>query len=137
MAISQGSPDIVIAIVDDGIDTEHPIFSGKLCNAYNVFTQNRDLSCGLGHGTHVAGLAAGNLQFLSDGVGGIAPNCKIMPIQVFDNGMCTFSSLASGIMYAIHNGANVVNVSIGPSFNGLDQLPLEEQQEIAKSYFKK
>ena len=135
-AISQGSPDIVIAIVDDGIDTEHPIFSGKLCNAYNVFTQNRDLSCGLGHGTHVAGLAAGNLQFLSDGVGGIAPNCKIMPIQVFDNGMCTFSSLASGIMYAIHNGANVVNVSIGPSFNGLDQLPLEEQQEIAKSYFK-
>ena len=135
-SISKGSPDIVIAIVDDGIDTEHPMFSGKFYNGYNVFTQNRELSCGQGHGTHVAGLAAGSLQFVSDGVAGIAPDCKIMPVQVFDNGMCTFSSLASGIMYAIHNGANVVNVSIGPSFNGLDQLPLEEQQKIAKSYFK-
>lgn len=135
-SISKGSSDVVIAIVDDGIDTEHPMFSGKFYNGYNVFTQNRELSCGQGHGTHVAGLAAGNLQFLSDGVAGIAPDCKIMPVQVFDNGMCTFSSLASGIMYAIHNGANVVNVSIGPSFNGLDQLPLEEQQKIAKSYFK-
>ena len=135
-AITQGNPDIVIAIIDDGIDTEHPMFSGRFYKGYNVFTQNRNLSCGQGHGTHVAGLAAGSLQFLPDGVAGIAPDCKIMPVQVFDNGMCTFSSLASGIMYAIHNGANVVNVSIGPNFNGLDQLPLEEQQKIAKSYFK-
>lgn len=135
-AVSKGCPDVVIAIVDDGIDVEHPMFSGRFYKAYNVFTQNRTLSYGQGHGTHVAGLAAGSLQFLSDGVAGVAPDCKIMPIQVFDNDMCTFSSLASGIMYAIHNGANVVNVSIGPSFSGLDQLPLEEQQEIAKSYFK-
>ncbi len=135
--ISKGNPDIVIAIVDDGIDVTHPMFSGRFYKGYNVFTQNRTLSYGEGHGTHVAGIAAGSLQYLSsDGVAGIAPNCKIMPVQVFDNGLCTFSSLASGIMYAIHNGANVVNVSIGPSFSGLDQLPLEDQQKIAKSYFK-
>ncbi len=134
--VTKGNPDVVIAIVDDGIDIEHPMFDGKFYKAYNVFTQNRTLSYGQGHGTHVAGLAAGSLQYLSDGAAGIAPDCKIMPVQVFDNGMCTFSSLASGIMYAIHNGANVVNVSIGPSFSGLDQLPLEEQQKIAKEYFK-
>ncbi len=67
------------------------------------------MSPGQGHGTHVAGLAVGSTEFYSEGAAGVAPNCKIMPVQVFDNGMCTFSSLASGIMYAIHNGANIIN----------------------------
>lgn len=135
-AISKGDSNIVIAIVDDGIDVNHRMFSGRFYKAYNVFTQNRTLSPGEGHGTHVAGLAAGSSDFYSQGAAGIAPNCKIMPIQVFDNGMCTFSSLASGIMYAIHNGADVVNVSVGPSFPGLNQLPVEEQIQIANQYFK-
>ena len=39
-------------------------------------------------------------------------------------------------MYAIHNGASVVNVSIGPRFNGLDILPLPEQEKIARTQFK-
>lgn len=94
------------------------------------------MSPGQGHGTHVAGLAVGSTEFYSEGAAGVAPNCKIMPVQVFDNGMCTFSSLASGIMYAIHNGANIVNISIGPSFQGLSQLPIEEQIKVAQQYFK-
>ena len=59
-----------------------------------------------------------------------------MPIQVFDNGYCTFSSVTSGIMYAIHNGADVVNVSIGPKFEGLDVLPISDQNKIAETTFK-
>lgn len=134
--ITMGDPNLVVAIIDDGIDVNHSMFKGRFFNAYNVFTQNRALSSGQGHGTHVAGLALGSTEFYSDGAAGIAPNCKIMPVQVFDNGMCTFSSLASGIMYAIHNGANIVNISVGPSFQGLNQLPIEEQIKVAQQYFK-
>ncbi|MCF0158892.1 MAG: S8 family serine peptidase, partial [Veillonella sp.] len=134
--ITKGSNDVVVAIVDDGIDASHPIFDNRFYMAYNVFTQDRKLSVGEGHGTHVAGLAAGNGKFLSEGAAGIAQNVKIMPIQVFDNGYCTFSSLASGIMYAIHNGAHVVNISIGPSFEGLDQMPYDQQRQLAQQYFK-
>jgi len=112
------------------------MLKGRFFKAYNIFTQNRTLGIGQGHGTHVAGLAAGSANYYSNGAAGMAPQCKIMPIQVFDNGMCTFSSIASGIMYAIHNGANIVNISIGPSFQGLDQMPLPEQQKIAETYFK-
>ncbi len=133
---TKGNEDIVIAIVDDGIDAGHPIFKGRIYNAYNVFTQDRRLSVGEGHGTHVAGLAAGNLDNLSGGAAGIAPNCKIMPVQVFDNEYCTFSSLASGIMYAIHKGANVINVSIGMSLPGLSSYPLDKQKEMAHMYFR-
>ena len=134
--ITMGDPNLVVAIIDDGIDVNHSMFKGRFFNAYNVFTQNRALSSGQGHGTHVAGLALGSTEFYSDGAAGVAPNCKIMPVQVFDNGMCTFSSLASGIMYAIHNGANIVNISVGPSFQGLNQLPIEEQIKVAQQYFK-
>lgn len=134
--ITKGSPNITVAVVDDGIDATHDILKGRIVNPYNVFTQDNRLSVGQGHGTHVAGLAVGSDKMFDKGVSGVAPKCKLMPIQVFDNGMCTFSSVTSGIMYAIHNGANVVNVSIGPNFRGLDILPFPDQDYIAKTQFK-
>ena len=135
--ITQGKTDVVVAVVDDGIDPNHKIFdSGRFYNSYNVFTQNRYLSKGAGHGTGVAGLAAGSIIDANQGKAGIAPGCKIMPVQVFDNGLSTISSLTSGIMYAIHNGASVVNISVGPNFNGLNQASAEEQIAIAKENFK-
>lgn len=134
--ITKGNPNITVAVVDDGIDATHDILKGRIVSPYNVFTQDNRLSVGQGHGTHVAGLAVGSDKMFDKGVSGVAPKCKLMPIQVFDNGMCTFSSVTSGIMYAIHNGANVVNVSIGPNFRGLDILPLPDQDYIAKTQFK-
>lgn len=134
--MTKGNSSVVVAVVDDGIDAGHPIFDGKIVDAYNVFTQNNSLSRGDGHGTHTAGLAVGSLKYLNQGAAGIAPECKLMPIQVFDNGMCPLSALVSGIMYAVHKGADVVNVSIGPSFKGLNQLPEESQIQIAQTRFK-
>lgn len=133
---TRGDPNLVVAIVDDGFDVGHSMFSGRFYKAYNVFTQNRNLSLGQGHGTHVAALAVGGAEGVGNGAAGVAPGCKIMPIQVFDNGVCTFSSVASGMMYAIHHGASVVNISIGPSFQGLDKMPVETQKEVITKYFK-
>ena len=134
--ITQGDPSIVVAVVDDGIDASHPIFKDRIVNAYNVYTQDNQLSKGDGHGTHTAGLAVGSNRFISQGAAGIAPNCMLMPIQVFDNKLCPLSALVSGIMYAIHKDADVINVSIGPSFPGLNQLPIEVQNQIAQTQFK-
>lgn len=135
-AYTKGDTDVIVAVVDDGIDASHSIIRNKIVKPYNVFTQDNRLSHGDGHGTHVAGLAVGSERLFDKGISGVAPKCKLMPVQVFDNGLCTFSSITSGIMYAIHNGADVVNVSIGPNFRGLDVLPVSDQDYIAKTQFK-
>lgn len=134
--ISKGSPSVTVAVIDDGIDASHPMFKGRIVNAYNVYTQNNSLSKGEGHGTHTAGLAVGSLDYLNQGAAGIAPDCMLMPVQVIDNNMCPLSALVSGIMYSVHKGADVVNISIGPSFQGLNQLPIELQNQIAQTQFK-
>lgn len=135
-AITKGSPQVVIAIVDDGIDPSHPMFEGRIKDAYNVFTRNNHLSSGQGHGTHTAGLAAGSLAYLDRGAAGIAPDCMIMPVQVCQDNMIPLSALVSGIMYSVHQGADVINVSIGPNFPGLNALPVSTQEEIAQTRFK-
>ncbi|WP_300726145.1 S8 family serine peptidase [uncultured Bacteroides sp.] len=135
-SITKGSRDIKIAVVDDGIEASHPMFKGRIVDAYNVFTQNNTLSLGEGHGTHTAALAGGSADYYSQGASGVAPECMIMPIQVFDNKQCPLSALIAGVMYAVHHDADVVNISIGPSFKGLDALPVEQQDQIAKQQFK-
>jgi subtilisin family serine protease len=67
-----------------------------------------------GHGTHVAGLAAG-------AVGGVAPKAKILPVKVLNSrGSGDLGTIAAGILYAIDNGAHVVNLSLGgPAFEGM------------------
>lgn len=134
-SITQGSPHIKIAVIDDGIQADHPMFKGRIVDAYNVYTQNNTLSLGEGHGTHTAGLAAGSSEFYDKGASGVAPNCMLMPIQVFDNKLCPLSAIIAGIMYAVHHDADVVNISIGPSFQGLNVLPVEQQGEIAQTQF--
>lgn len=134
-AYTKGSASVKVAVVDDGIQSSHPMFKGRIVDAYNVFTQNNTLSIGEGHGTHTTGLATGSDEYYSEGASGVAPNCMVMPIQVFDNGKCPLSALVAGVMYAVHHDADVVNVSIGPSFQGLNVLPVEHQREISQTQF--
>ncbi len=136
--ISKGNAGVTVAVVDDGIDLNHEMFAGRIVKPYNVFRCDDHLSSGVGHGTHVAGLAAGNTAHVNEGAAGVAPNCKIMPVQVFDNGQCTISGVIRGIMYAIRNNADVVNISIGTAYPVElgDIVPIEEQKEVARSYFK-
>ncbi len=134
--ITKGSPSVTVAVIDDGIDASHPMFKGRIVDPYNVYTQNNSLSKGEGHGTHTAGLAVGSIDYLNQGAAGIAPDCLLMPVQVFDNNLCPLSALVSGIMYSVHKGADVVNISIGPSLQGLNQLPIELQNQIALTQFK-
>lgn len=121
--ISQGSEDIIIAVIDNGFDLNHPEFEGKIVSPYNALTRNSNVrpikaEGQLGaHGTHVAGLAAANANN-GLGISGIAPNCKLMPIQAaHDNpkGYLVSTAILEGVLYAIKNGADVINLSLGKS----------------------
>ena len=135
--ITKGSRQVKVAVVDDGIDRTHTIFKDRIRDPYNVFRQTNQLSKGVGHGTMVAGLAVGSLEYQGQGAAGIAPDCSLMPVQVSDNGEVPLSAMVGGIMYAVHQGADVVNVSIGPQLTGLNLLPVNDQVEISRTQFLK
>lgn len=122
--VSKGT-GVVIAIVDTGVDLGHPDLAKKLVPGA-TFVDCGQTSCGNGdwkgpdgvadaddvHGTHVAGIAAA-ITGNGVGVAGVAPNAKIMPIKVLEQGSGSFEDIASGIRYAVNHGAKVVNLSLG------------------------
>ena len=142
--ITLGNQEVVIAVVDNGFDMNHPEFADKIYRPYNVLSQNGNLrpivtSQGVNaHGTHVAATAAGNCNNGS-GLLGMAPYCKLMLVQVGnDNATGSLSSLAimEGVMYAINQGADVINVSLGMNMPEGFQYLNEAQQlnYISNSY---
>ena len=119
--ITTGKKDIVIAIIDDGFDLSHEELNKNIVKPYNVLSQNNNIYANenLAHGTHVAGLAIATKNN-NKGVCGIAPDCSFMPIQISNNSNPEgFSSTAiiDGILYAINNGADVINLSIQKDYD--------------------
>ena len=132
---TKGSRKVVVAVVDDGFDVNHELLKGRVISPYNIFTADGNVYCnstnGM-HGTHVAGIAVGADTHINDGVTGIAPDCLLMPVQVFDGEQTTTFALATGILYAVASGADVINMSAGPSYAGCGDVPLDFQREFSK-----
>src|SRR5690349_19435230 len=109
--VTTGSQNVVIAILDTGVDSSHPDLQNLIVPGWNVYNNNSDTSDVGSHGTGVAGRAAA----LSNNGGGIASvcwACRLMPIRVSDvNGYATDSSIASGLTWAADHGARVANIS--------------------------
>ncbi|MEZ5013568.1 MAG: S8 family serine peptidase [Chitinophagales bacterium] len=135
--ITQGSENITIAIVDNGFTLSHPELRSKVVQPYNVWLHSNDIFPQEDdHGTHVAGIA---LAIADNGLGlcGVAPACKFMPVQVADkNGMMTTTSVLDGIIYALYQGADVINVSLGSSFQDLENISESEQRDLINNHFK-
>jgi thermitase len=111
--IQKGRPDLVLAVVDTGIDLKHPDLAAKLTKGYDMVDKDEDPMDGQGHGTHCASIAA-SLTHNEIGVAGYAPNVKVMPVRVLDNrGSGTWADVADGIMWAADNGAQVISLSLG------------------------
>jgi serine protease len=121
--VRDSSDDIVVAVLDTGIDLDHPDLAGvflpgrDFCagkNGADCTTDNdpRPELTGDQHGTHVTGIIAANGN--SRGVAGVVKgNVKILPIKVFfQGGFTTADALASAIVYASQN-ANILNLSLG------------------------
>ncbi|MFE6404748.1 S8 family peptidase [Streptomyces alboflavus] len=114
-----------IAVLDTGVDATHPDLKGQVVGARN-FTPSPDTKDRVGHGTHVASIAAGTGAKSSGAFRGVAPGAKVLNAKVIgDDGRGSDSGIIAGMEWAAAQGADVVNLSLG----GVDDIgvdPLEE-----------
>ncbi|MFE4036122.1 S8 family peptidase [Priestia sp. YIM B13489] len=117
--VTKSNSSIRIAIVDTGVQLNHPDLTSKLLPGYNFVDGNTNPSDGNGHGTHVAGIAAAATNNVS-GIAGMAPLASILPLRALDNtGNGTLTNIANAIIYAADQGAQVINLSLGGSQGSL------------------
>jgi len=113
--ITTGSEDITIAILDTGVNGTHCEFTGKMVTGFNAVTgeefDGRINSDVMGHGTHVAGIAAATGNN-GTGIAGVAWKCRIMPVVMAEgNEDIPNDVLLRAIVWATEHGARVINMS--------------------------
>jgi len=109
---SNTGSDIYIAIVDTGIDYNHPDLDDNYAFGESFVDYTNDPMDDDGHGTHCAGIAAAENNDI--GVVGVAPGAKLIAAKVLDyNGGAYLSWISDGITWAANNGADVISLSIG------------------------
>ena len=107
--------DIQVAIIDSGIDVNHPEFRGRLLAGYNYLVPGSPPTDDYGHGTHVAGLL-GAVANNAVGIAGVAPKVKIDARKVLNSqGVGTISNVAKAIREAAESGAEIINMSLEAS----------------------
>ncbi|MGW3040107.1 type VII secretion-associated serine protease mycosin [Kitasatospora sp. NPDC001159] len=113
--VSQGD-GVVVAVVDSGVNSEHQDLSGQVLPGADFSGTKSDGRIDTdGHGTGMASLIAGHGHGSQDGVMGLAPKAKILPVKVrtSDGGpIPEQNDLAAAIRFAADNGAKVINLSI-------------------------
>src|SRR5690348_11416203 len=102
---------ITVAVLDSGVQSNHPDLEANLVPGWNIYSNNSNTSDVNGHGTAVAGTiaAVGNNGI---GVVGVAYHAKIMPVRMTDASCnTTLSIVASALTWAADHGADVANIS--------------------------
>jgi thermitase len=130
-----GTPSVVIAVIDSGIDTTHPDLTGRLwfnpgeipgngidddnngyiddVNGWNFVGANNNIVDDNGHGTQVAGVAGASTNN-AIGIAGMCWNCRLMIVKAMQaGGAANYSDIAAAVNYAAAKGAQVINLSVG------------------------
>ena len=113
--ISRGSSSVLIAILDSGVDLDHPDLTTKVRTDIDWDFVNDDAVADddHGHGTHVAGIAAAATDN-ERGVAGLGWEATLLPLKVLDDGgNGSGEDLIEAIRYAADNGASIINMSLG------------------------
>ncbi len=131
--MSRGNPQIRIAVLDTGVNLDHQELRGKIVKRADfVNLEGLDTSSFIGdfkeyddvpedevgHGTHVSGIIAARGREMDEGV---APGCGLMAVRVLATlkqgnrhvGAGIVDNINAGIKWAVDNGANVINMSLG------------------------
>ena len=109
---SRGSPSVTVAVLDTGIDSDHPEFAGRIVAGFDCVNEDASPEDDNGHGTLVTGLLAANANN-GFAVAGVDHFCMIMPIKVLNAGNGgTVADLVQGIGIASANGADVFSMSL-------------------------
>ncbi|QIR40666.1 S8 family serine peptidase [Tolypothrix sp. PCC 7910] len=143
---TQGSKSVVVAVVDTGVNYNHPDLAANIWrNTKEIFgngidddnngyiddiygwdfgdndsdpNENDTTKASYGHGTHVAGIlgAVGNNNL---GITGVSPNVSIMATKHYraSDSQGYLWDVPKGIKYAVDNGAQIINLSLGSSYN--------------------
>ncbi|MCA9296652.1 MAG: S8 family serine peptidase, partial [Phycisphaerales bacterium] len=112
--ITTGSSDIVIAVLDTGIDSDHPDFSGRIDpDGFDFVNGDSNPEADHPHGTWTSGCIGANAND-GFGVAGVDWNCKILPIKVLNSAnLGTVQDLADGLNYvATQTDVSIVNMSL-------------------------
>jgi len=118
-----GDPGVIVAVVDTGVAYQDygpyqqaPDLAGtSFVAGYDFVNNDSHPNDDEGHGTHVTGTIAQTTNN-NLGVAGIAFNSSIMPVKVLDaDGSGTYQQIADGVYWAVDNGAEVINASLGGS----------------------
>lgn len=105
---------VVVAVLDSGIDKNHPDLAGKVVGEVNFVDSERTTDDLLGHGTAVAGIIAGSGTASGGRYTGVAPGASLLNVRVIDSkGSGQISDIIAGIDWAIDNGAHVLSMSLG------------------------
>jgi thermitase len=136
--ITRGVAEIKVAVLDTGVDTEHPELAGKISDRadfVNIHGLDGKAFVGdftgfddapddeVGHGTHVSGIIAARGLQMDEGV---APNCSIMAVRVLATmkdgdqlvGAGIVDNINTGIKWAVDHGADIINMSLGIRHTG-------------------
>jgi len=134
-SVVTGTPGLVLALIDSGIDLSHPDLDNQLwvnpgeipgngidddnngyiddVNGWNFVGNSNDVSDDNGHGTLVAGVAGAETDN-GVGIAGMCWSCRLMPVKAMQtSGFANYSDIAAAVVYAASKGARVINLSLG------------------------
>ncbi len=151
-AFTKGIPQVKVAVLDTGVNLDHPELHGCIGDGYDfvhldgldttefigdILSSDGEPEDEVGHGTHVAGIIGARGVRMTEG---IAPECTIMPVRVLAAmkngrkvvGAGIVDNINTGIKWAVDNGADVINMSLGIKHSG-GGLPHEDVIRYALS----
>jgi len=112
----QAGAGVNLAVIDSGIDYNHPDLSANYKGGYDFVDNDNDPRDGNGHGTHVAGVIAAADNDI--GIIGVAPEVNLYAVRVLDNrGSGSSAGVAAGIDWAAANGMDIATLSLGANGN--------------------
>lgn len=137
--ITEGNKDIVVAVIDTGLDATHPDLAQNLWHdpampsvyGWNFINNKPNPIDEHGHGTHVAGII-GAVSDPKTGISGVAHRVKIMPIKYYSDanpGSVNLRNTVQAFNYAIEHGAKIINYSGGgPEFSEYEYLAIKRAE---------